>query len=65
MNLKAIEKTLVVEALMKHDGNRSLAARALGIDTSTLYRKIRALKIDVPKSDGRIRKPADVVQPRD
>jgi PAS domain S-box-containing protein len=64
MNLKAIEKTLIMEALRKHDGNRSLAARDLGIDTSTLYRKISAAKIDAPKRDGRSRKSADVVHPQ-
>jgi hypothetical protein len=30
-----------------------LAARDLGIDPSTLFRKIKALNIDVPRSNGR------------
>ena len=53
MNLREVEKTLIRDALCKHEGNRSLAARALGIDPSTLYRKIRQLDIDAPKRDGR------------
>jgi len=55
MNLQAMEKTLIVSALRKHGGNRSLAARELGINTSTLYRKIRALEIEAPERDGRSR----------
>ena len=31
------------------------AARDLGVDVSTLYRKIKAFGIDVPDSDGRSR----------
>ena len=53
MNLRAVEKILIHEALRKHEGNRTLAARDLGIDPSTLYRKIRQLDIDAPKTDGR------------
>jgi PAS domain S-box-containing protein len=56
MDLKAVEKMLIFEALRKHDGNRALAARDLGIDPSTLYRKIKRLRIDVPRKDGRSRK---------
>jgi transcriptional regulator with PAS, ATPase and Fis domain len=56
MNLREVEKILIREALRKHEGNRSLAARDLGIDPSTLYRKIRQLDIDAPKRDGRGRR---------
>ncbi len=59
VNLKAMEKMLIAGALCRHNGNRSLAARELGINTSTLYRKIRALEINVPKTDGRSRTPED------
>jgi len=53
MNLSAMEKNLIAETLQRYNGNRKLAARDLGINTSTLYRKIRDLKIDAPASDGR------------
>ncbi len=53
MNLSAMEKNLIAETLRRYDGNRKLAARDLGINTSTLYRKIRDLKIEVPSKDGR------------
>jgi PAS domain S-box-containing protein len=35
------EKTRVLETLRQHGGNRSRAARALGIDRVTLYRKLK------------------------
>ncbi len=53
MNLKAMEKNLIAETLRRYAGNRKSAARDLGINTSTLYRKIKDLKIEVPASDGR------------
>jgi transcriptional regulator of acetoin/glycerol metabolism len=62
MNMRAIEKVLITETLRKHEGNRALAAKDLGIDTSTLYRKIRRLKIEAPKKDGRSRKSRSDVQ---
>jgi PAS domain S-box-containing protein len=56
MNLKNAERVLIRAALRKHDGNRRLASRELGIDPSTLYRKIRQLGIEVPARDGRNRR---------
>ena len=53
MNLKVIERSIIQEALAKHQGNRARAATELGIDLSTLYRKIKRLGIDPPASDGR------------
>lgn len=53
MNLKVVEKSLIQEALAKHRGNRALAAAELGINLSTLYRKIQRLGIDTPERDGR------------
>jgi len=41
------------EALRRNSGNRSLTATDLGIDPSTLYRKIRAFGIATPGVDGR------------
>lgn len=53
VNLKAMEKRFIHQTLIYHNGNRRKAARDLGIDASTLYRKIRALDIEVPETDGR------------
>jgi transcriptional regulator with PAS, ATPase and Fis domain len=50
-----MEKLLITEILQRRSGNRKLAARDLGVDVSTLYRKIKAFDIDVPDSDGRSR----------
>ena len=55
MSLITMEKHLINEALRRHGGNRKRASHDLGIDTSTLYRKIKALRIDTPKTDGRRR----------
>ncbi len=54
--LKAMERRMIEEALGRHRGNRKLAAKDLGIDDSTLYRKIKTLKITPPPKDGRSRK---------
>jgi transcriptional regulator of acetoin/glycerol metabolism len=35
------ERTRILAALRRHKGNRSLAARFLGMDRSTLWRKMR------------------------
>ena len=56
MNLKVLEKSLIQQALAKHRGNRALAAGDLGINLSTLYRKIQRLGIDTPERDGRGRR---------
>jgi transcriptional regulator of acetoin/glycerol metabolism len=53
MSLQTMEKLLITEILQRRSGNRKLAARDLGVDVSTLYRKIKAFGIDVPDSDGR------------
>jgi PAS domain S-box-containing protein len=54
--LRTMEKEMIIEALHRHRGNRGRAAGDLGIDYSTLYRKIRELKIQTPPTDGRSRK---------
>jgi DNA-binding NtrC family response regulator len=56
MTLRAMEKRRIEEALRRHRGNRRRVARELGIDASTLYRKIRALGLEVPTVDGRARR---------
>jgi PAS domain S-box-containing protein len=45
LTLAAMEKLLIRDALRKHAGNRAASARELGIDASTLFRKIKALGI--------------------
>jgi transcriptional regulator with PAS, ATPase and Fis domain len=51
MSLQAMEKLLISEALRRHQGSRNKAARQLGINPSTLYRKVKALKIEIPKKN--------------
>ncbi len=53
MTLETLEKLFIAETLKRRKGNRKLAARDLGIDGSTLYRKIRRFGIQVPDTDGR------------
>jgi len=53
VSLKSMDRFLIAEALRRHAGNRTRAAKDLGIDTSTLYRKIKSLKIETPPTDGR------------
>lgn len=48
LTLAAAEQWLIRDALGKHQGNRTAAAKQLGIDPSTLHRKIRAYGIDIP-----------------
>jgi PAS domain S-box-containing protein len=48
MSLRSMEKLLISEALRRHKGSRNRAARQLGINPSTLYRKLKALKMDIP-----------------
>ncbi len=53
LSLESIEKLSIGEALNRRKGNRKLTARDLGINVSTLYRKIRGLGIAPPAKDGR------------
>ncbi len=54
--LESLERSAIEEALRRASGHRSKAARELGIDPSTLYRKMRALGIEAPAEDGRSRR---------
>ena len=44
--LKAAEATVILDVLKKHAGNRKKAAEELGIDKSTLWRKLKKYKIE-------------------
>ncbi len=50
------ERQLIINALERNHYNRTAAARELNIHKTTLYRKINALAIPLPDTDGR-RKP--------
>jgi len=50
---RAAEAGLITEALGRHGFDRLATARALGIHKSTLFRKIRALRLSLPERDGR------------
>lgn len=54
-SLKRVERAHLEELLRRHRGNRTAVARELGIHTSTLYRKIHALGVELPDVDGRRR----------
>jgi len=45
MTLGAMEKLLIRDELRRSQGNRAAAARELGIDVSTLFRKLKAFKV--------------------
>ncbi|PUA81078.1 transcriptional regulator [Nocardioides currus] len=40
------ERAAIIDALTEHDGNKAHAAKDLGISRTTLYARMRALKID-------------------
>ncbi|HNQ89354.1 MAG TPA: sigma 54-interacting transcriptional regulator [Verrucomicrobiota bacterium] len=52
LTLAAMETLLLRDALRRHQGNRAAAARELGINPSTLFRKIKTLQLEaVGRSD--------------
>jgi len=53
LTLQALETMHIRETIRRHDGNRKAAAERLGIHPSTLFRKIKALGIELPEKDGR------------
>jgi PAS domain S-box-containing protein len=52
ITLEAMERLMIADALRRHGGNRTAAARQLGINPSTLFRKLKSLEIDPPKTEG-------------
>ena len=53
LTLKQLETMHITQAIRRHGGSRLAAAKALGIHPSTLFRKIKALGIELPETDGR------------
>jgi transcriptional regulator with PAS, ATPase and Fis domain len=51
LTLKALEAIHIADAVRRHGGNRTAAARELGIDPSTLFRKIKSLNVDLSGND--------------
>ena len=49
--LKALETMHIADAIRRHGGNRTAAAKELGINPSTLFRKIKFLGIEPPARD--------------
>jgi PAS domain S-box-containing protein len=56
LSLEAMERFLITETLRRCRGNRKAVAQSLGINASTLYRKIKSLGIEMPEVDGRSRR---------
>lgn len=50
MTLQSMERLLIADALRRNDGNRTAAARQLGINPSTLFRKLKSLGIEPPEN---------------
>ena len=53
MTLQAMERSMIADALQRFGGNRKKTAEHLGIDYTTLYRKIQRHGIETPGRDGR------------
>lgn len=51
VSLREMEREHIVRALQDAEGNKSLAARRLGIERKTLYKKARRLGIDLEPGD--------------
>ncbi len=51
--LKSLETRQIVDAVRRHDGNRTAAAKELGINPSTLFRKIKSLGLKLPEQPRR------------
>jgi transcriptional regulator with PAS, ATPase and Fis domain len=56
MTLQAVEEMVIREALRRNQGNKTRAAKEMGIDASTLFRKIKTLKLESPRQISDVRK---------
>ncbi len=45
MSLESVERLLIEDALRRNNGNRQKAAKELGINPSTLFRKLKTLRL--------------------
>jgi PAS domain S-box-containing protein len=54
--LKDWEVIHILDAVRRHQGNRAAAAKELGINPSTLFRKVKSMSIELPEFDGRSKK---------
>jgi len=52
-SVRAAEAQSILDALKRNHFNRLAAARELGMHKTTLFRKIKALGLDLPETDGR------------
>lgn len=53
LTLAEMEKLLIRDALRRNAGNRAAAARELGVDASTLFRKVKSLRLQSPERERR------------
>jgi PAS domain S-box-containing protein len=51
--LRDLTLNAILDSLRRHNGNRTSAARALGIDPSTLYRRLKAAGVPLPPATHR------------
>jgi len=56
LTLQNMETALITEAIRRNAGNRTAAAKQLGIHPATLFRKIKTLNIELPDHDGRTKR---------
>jgi len=49
----ALDAHAIRDALQRHGGHRTAAARELGVHKTTLYRRLRKLRLTLPARDGR------------
>jgi len=52
-SVRAAEAQSILDALKRNHFNRLAAARELGMHKTTLFRKVKALGLDLPETDGR------------
>ena len=56
--IEEMVRMMILQALQRHRGNRTAAARELGIDPSTLFRRLKAYGLS--GKDGRFKIPSDL-----